>query len=370
MLLAYGIFHRDHRAAEYFRAVGGLELAAMLGLMGAWLSRKSTEERLGRFSTIAWLATAYCLWAFASAGYLWLDGRPWKDQVAVQCFRLLNCAMVVWMGALASPTRQAHGWLSFVATLGSLLPGVLYPEQTYMNHVTATIVAITLPLALHALVTVPSVAVQIFLALALTKLGGMLYVSQSRSAVAGAGAGLVAYALLSRHRWWLLGLGVPAGLLVWRFSEGSFLAERFAALFQRQPGWDTGRVELWNYAMEVFRTFPLVGMGPGTGPEGANDVHNSYLAVLSETGAVGLALYLLFWLAMLIVLACVIVREGNSWQGSAGKALLASIVAHLVIGFGYSLHAMQLAFLLAGCGLALAACSFGSPGRRLVKHTL
>lgn len=357
VLLAYGVFHRADLGAEYFRAIGGLEMVAVLGFAAVKIAASKQTHKMGNLAVLGWLVCGYALGAFASAGYLVLDGREWRAPVTVQCIRLFDCAILYWTAAQMVPTRPSMVWLAWVLTVGLFLPGILFPEQTYMNHVTASLVAIALPLTLYALVQSPSLPLQIALGLMLIKLVGILYAGQSRSALAGAAAALLTYGALSRYRWLWLGILVPTTLIVWQASNESFVAERFRALLQQQQGWDTGRLEIWQYAMSQFRASPWLGMGPGTGPEDLNDVHNSYLAVLSETGAVGLALYVLVWLATIVVLVWHIFTTTERWKSDAAKPLLAAIVAHLVIGVGYSLHALQLAFLLAGFGVALAVSS-------------
>ena len=351
LVLSYSSFHPN----AYFRAVGGQFLVCQLGWCGAWLAASRNARRLGHSSIGCWLATGYVLWALASAAYLWLDQRPRNAAMLVQVFRLIDCAAVVWMGAFAVTSQRSHGWLAVALVVSIVSGGVLFPEQMYLNHHAAILVAISLPIALHAIVTAPSMAVQIVLALVLVRLAGMLYAGQSRSAIAGAAAGLLVYAALSRYRWWLLASFASAGLAIWQLTKSSFVAERFADLVRLEPGWDSGRVEIWQYSLDAFRSFPVFGMGPGTAPHGDGDAHNSYLAVLSETGAPGLALYVLVWLATIMLLARVTWMAGNRWPGAAAKPILAAIVAHLVAGLGYSLHSMQLAFLVAGWGLAMVA---------------
>jgi len=355
VLLNYGIFHRGHVAAVYFLAIGGREACAVLGMIGACLNHFHERRSLGRLRWVCVLGTGYAMWGMFSAACLVLEARPWKAEVWVQTLRLVDCAIVLWMAAMVSPSRNGLWLFCVTLAVGVAIPGIAFPEGMFMNHVTASLVAIALPLSLYAIAQTRSMALQISLALVIFKLGGMLLAGQSRSAVAGAVAGVTALALLSRRRWWFIVAAMPLTYIGLRSIRGTFLDDRFRALLEQQPGWDTGRLELWEYAMRAFRAFPIIGMGPGTGPGPDSDVHNSYLAALSETGAVGLALYLLIWLLTVLVLLRAIWLGDDNWRSRAIKAMLAAILAHLAIGCGYALQGLPLAFLLAGLGLSLSA---------------
>lgn len=84
------------------------------------------------------------------------------------------------------------------------------------------------------------------------------------------------------------------GLAVWRAATFASLGETFA--------W-VERLTLWRVGLEMFAQHPIFGVGTGNyvnllggmvGTEDARTTHNAIIAVLSETGLVGLVTYLLF----------------------------------------------------------------------------
>lgn len=67
----------------------------------------------------------------------------------------------------------------------------------------------------------------------------------------------------------------------------------------------TGRVDLWKMAAAAWETNPLLGIGSDAFPSvnrSGKAVHNSYLVILTETGVVGLALYLLLLLCVFLTI--------------------------------------------------------------------
>ena len=84
------------------------------------------------------------------------------------------------------------------------------------------------------------------------------------------------------------------GLAVWRTATFASLGEQFS--------W-VERLTLWRLGLDMFVHHPFLGVGTGNysdllgrivGPEEARNTHNAIIGVLSETGLVGLATYLLF----------------------------------------------------------------------------
>jgi len=81
------------------------------------------------------------------------------------------------------------------------------------------------------------------------------------------------------------------------------------------------RLELWHAGLEIFRDHPLVGTGVSTYRTVAPTYikthhvvpHNTYIALASEEGIVGLGLYLAFWLAILRHVWLLPREERNLW---------------------------------------------------------
>lgn len=154
---------------------------------------------------------------------------------------------------------------------------------------------------------------------------GALVLSFSRGAWLGAGAaGLAMLVFWPRRRW--LGLGLGAGGLVvilGLYNFGllpSFIASRFADVGDFIQVYDVRGVHIndsnfsiverlahWQAAINMADANPLFGVGLGNYEAAYEDyrlinwqyalghAHMIYLNVLAETGAVGLAAYLILW---------------------------------------------------------------------------
>ena len=104
--------------------------------------------------------------------------------------------------------------------------------------------------------------------------------------VAALGFGFFIYLLKLKKRlaWVILG-----------FSLVFILILGYLALIQRGASLET-RLIIWQRAFEVFKTHPILGIGPGTF-EGYPQPHNIFLAFLLQTGIVGFIgfIWLLIW---------------------------------------------------------------------------
>jgi len=104
--------------------------------------------------------------------------------------------------------------------------------------------------------------------------------------VAALGFGFFIYLLKLKKRlaWVILG-----------FSLVFILILGYLALIQRGASLET-RLIIWQRAFEVFKTHPILGIGPGTF-ESYPQPHNIFLAFLLQTGIVGFIgfIWLLIW---------------------------------------------------------------------------
>lgn len=150
--------------------------------------------------------------------------------------------------------------------------------------------------------------------------------------------------------------------------SGSHLAERVGVLVARSQGGQTLGVRgaSWEATLEIVRDYPLAGVGfgalrdvyPAYMPRGnhntTSQVHNDYLEVLVEGGAVGALL--LLWLAAGFVWQAT--RRRRSLVPGAGLTRLglllgiASLAAHALVDFNHQIPANALAFVVA-CALAV-----------------
>ncbi len=351
----YGVVPRVNVVAQFSRGLGLLELVAILGIVGVAIAQWGRPIGDTRWRWLPWLAIAYAAWGLLSAGLAHVEGRAWNVEVAKQCVRLVDSAAIMWVAAHVYATRRAEGMLTFFLVVSVALCGALYSGVMYRDHITATVAAIVLPLAAQGVFQSSHLAVKAVFGLASLRLLSILYAGESRSAVAGAVLGLSVWVLLSRYRWMLLATAIPGFVVSRVFLYNTPVWKRFEAIVSQEKGWDTGRLRLWEYGWEAFHKYPVFGEGPETGPDYLSDIHSSYLEALSETGAVGFSLYVLVWIGTLLMLGWIIWKKGDEWPGASAKALMGATAAQLAVGVGYSLHAYQLAFLLAGWGVALAA---------------
>lgn len=367
---AYGVVPRSHGASQMLRGLGLLETVIVLGLLCLFLTRRSLKLSSRLSKTILFAAGMYASWSLISAVAMRIDGRMWNAEVAKQCVRIVECAAILLLAASVPSTKRGQWYVSAAMVSVFSLAAILFPSSLYRDHVTATVAAILLPLTIHATVAAPHVSLQIGMMLFCVKLLTVINVGESRSAAGGAVAGVVAYALLSRFRWWIVGVVGMASVPISAISDRlwqSRLGARFQTVIEQRQGWDTGRLELWHGAWSDFRQHPVLGIGPGANAAEFGGAHSSYLSALSETGAVGFLLYLTVWVLTLVLLARLIWRDNQAWQGTFAKAIIASTVVQLVIGLGYSLQNLQLTFILAGWAIALQISVDREAGNQSMK---
>ncbi|WP_431860963.1 O-antigen ligase family protein [Azospirillum sp.] len=167
----------------------------------------------------------------------------------------------------------------------------------------------------------------------------MMYLAQSRGAMAGVAVALLLYGLIAGAQsaarrpglvigTTLGGIGVLSlGLIGFNWSKVEsivldFLYEDVLFLHDENRGLEsglTGRVDAWIDAWEIWLENPLLGTGFGTN----SDVHNGFLIIGSEGGLV----YFLFVLALL--------AAGIKRAGQRQPALLATLVGYMVLIMTY-----------------------------------
>jgi hypothetical protein len=181
-------------------------------------------------------------------------------------------------------------------------------------------------------------------------------------------AALFAWALASFF--WFAALGLKDG---WRARRGRLLAIVLCAsavtgtllceqIFdrggivnynERAQGSDAGRCTLQQLSLEMIKEHPLLGVGYNNfllQSQGAFPVHNIYLLVASETGLVGLALFL-FFIGRILRAAW---RKGlDAWHCSAVAAFLGLLFIGLCDCYLMSTQQGRLLFFLAAALLVL-----------------
>jgi putative inorganic carbon (HCO3(-)) transporter len=176
-------------------------------------------------------------------------------------------------------------------------------------------------------------------------LGLLLLLSQSRGAWLGVLVAIPVLTILANRRWlWLWAPLALAGL-------GAALAfgDRLdvAALMGGSVSGDVvstlqGRLEVWSRALYLMQDFPFTGVGLGmpepvikllyplflVGPDSEwIHVHNTFLQIGSEMGIPGLIAFV----AMLLAVAAVLVRQAANPQAGVYRGLSLALLGSLIV---------------------------------------
>jgi O-antigen ligase len=198
-------------------------------------------------------------------------------------------------------------------------------------------------------------------ALIVTPLLGLLFVPALKARFAIRSLVMLGLAALV-----LVGFIFAAPLVGGDVLMGEDMLKRYATLsqYQNENTW-TGRLDLWQGALEIIRTHPLLGIGAGNYPYEASRVsveaayieavsgsgavaHNMFLSVWSELGAVGLGLFL-GTLALAFQQTLTLVRRNSN----LGAGLMFGLVAYLIMGMSLTWEHEEIAYLLYGSILSL-----------------
>ncbi len=205
-----------------------------------------------------------------------------------------------------------YGILQYFGGVGPVLvPQMDRVQGTFGNPIFfGTYLAVSLPILWGLWLSAEKGGERLLWTAAIAAGVAALYLTRSRAAWIGFSAALAAglFILYGRKRTLLAALTVLAiivGVFVWK----------------TQDTWtrDQAHLQIWRDTVKLWKTAPLVGVGPGEfhvhfpdvagedlkskWPEGkfiVNYAHNEYLQILAEMGLIGLALWLLmagifFW---------------------------------------------------------------------------
>jgi putative inorganic carbon (HCO3(-)) transporter len=286
---------------------------------------------------------------------------------------LVAAAALFWVVAAQrnQPWLRASGWLLLLAGLGlavavfaattfpAKLPWVqidisalqarvnvpfLQPDR-FNPNLSGSLMALFLAPALVLALAGDGLGQRLTAAAVSVLLGLLLLLSQSRGAWLGVLMAIPVLTILANRRWlWLWAPLALAGL-------GAALAfgDRLdvAALMGGSVSGDVvstlqGRLEVWSRALYLMQDFPFTGVGLGmpepvikllyplflVGPDSEwIHVHNTFLQIGSEMGIPGLIAFV----AMLLAVAAVLVRQAANPQAGVYRGLSLALLGSLIV---------------------------------------
>lgn len=312
----------------------------LLGLMAVWALAAIGWSHAPK---VTWGSAALLVlgiaWAVLVAHGLRADSAK-VVAVGLVAAATLTAAVGIWYHYQRLPTQRLGYPIGNPLFLGAcLIPPILLTLSATADR-------------LRRLARSPRATPLIALAFAVVALGVMGYafgLAESRGPLVGLAAGLVTLALLALPRRWAP--PAAAGIVVVGLIVGGLYARgQLSTPDYSRSATLRARLYAWQAAGELARNNPLVGFGPGIFPLLANDLlveqrirdpavlagselahaHSEPLELLTEYGAVGLAL----------ILIAIALTVWASWQG-LGRAVdgevgwllkgsLAALVALLV----------------------------------------
>lgn len=378
----------------YSALTGAVSLTKILGalLVLAWgvavaSARRTEREAEGLLSREPFLAAALMLLtAWATMSLVWAEA-PADAQTSVMRFALNFVLFPIALVAIRTPRHVMWLVAAFVAgafaavgfgfaegTVGdpeaaNRLKGAgINPNQLGSYGVVAAIFATTLAAnpRWSALQRTAALAVAGFAGIA-------VFMTLSRGALVGlAAALLIAPVVIGRRRRAgaaAVAVAVVLGAVGWYAAVAP--ANAVERVMHPERGGGSGREDLWRVGWRIVEDRPLWGVGAGNFPVAAvhyllrpgiterdeiivdeqRVAHNIYLTVLSELGAIGLALFLFI---LFLSLRCALkaargfAARGDPVMELVARGLFISIVSMATVGFFSSaLYSKQFWFLLA-----------------------
>ena len=165
---------------------------------------------------------------------------------------------------------------------------------------------------------------------------------------------------------YVLGIAAVVVIMLVVPSVGESASERYATLSQieSEDTW-TGRWSLWQGALDVFASHPILGVGAGNFAEFAMEhsatvvahsdrkaevagvAHNMYLSVASELGLVGLILFLVTLFLAFKAVMPIAERSG------LGTSVVLGLFVFMIAGMTLTWETQKIGYVLFGSVLAL-----------------
>lgn len=313
-----------------------------LGFVLNWNSESAWAFRLLEFK---WLICLYGL--IAALKYLHPNEAVVRPAVAVFIGCCLYSILVFYIGV--DPFRQYE---ELSALVGRRAGGPFSDPMTFA-HVYGPVLMIFTGLLLTYLRWKDPIRWWV-LAAAVIGLWAVA-LSGTRGVWISVSVGLLAMAFLFSVRWGLAVLLAGTIFMGLTYATIPSVRERISITMDRQKGYDSERLYIWQAHLEIFKRRPLLGVGYGEtkkllpevyqqigAPENTlqGHAHNQYLYFLAGTGVVGLTVYIGFLFALLFL----------NWK------ILKSVSSRNIFHQGLALGTMgsQVAFAVGG----LTECNF------------
>ena len=400
-------------AVSHLPVLGVASTAAGLLAAGCWLGLRSRDRgRLG--NGIAWrggLTVLVLLLAWISLSLVWAEsteeaaGELWRwylgalivGVVVTSLRRPRDARLVVGgfvlgvvLSVLVGLINDGLGGAGAAAETLTSTEGRLKGGLGDPNFLAAAIVpAIVLAAALMP--TVRSSARWVLLACAGVLVVGLAATESRGGAVAAAGAFAAAIFVMPRQRRRVVAAALGIVLI------GALYFAVYPKAFERitSSGDGSGRADLWQVAWRITAEHPAAGVGlhnftvyspryvrrPGALKnvdliaERPHAVHNTYLELLTETGVIGIGLFLAVIVASLGAAwkaALMFERRGDQALGTLSRGVLVAAAGILVAAVFVSLGSDPVLWLLLALGPAMLAVAARhamavDSGHRMVK---
>ena len=363
-LLSY-TFPRENTVTEALMGIGTMSWVVTLSVAatGLW-----SRRRFGAFvapdGRLVWLVGMFAAWLAVAIIAAIATGRPLDPDLSSRSERYVHAIALFMVVAACRPGLRDIKLLVLSLSVALVIRQLLLTGMWLNEQNLAMLAAITAPLALAVAACRPFGMLSIPLGTAATYLAVMILFVQNRGAVLGLGASLIGmWATARARRWWLVAL-VLLVVTVVAVAARAGLLSRFLEIYGGGQflGTAAERLEIWEGGLRLASDHWLFGVGPGNfthflapyvDARAINNPHNSFVEVLSETGVIGLLLYVSTFVVAARELIARARESPSDWRRNLAAGLLGACAAYLVTGFFLSNPSLVWMWVLLGVAAAV-----------------